>query len=83
MDRTSSISFTASIPMITTTGKTGSTAIWPDVVTVLLLNSVDSSVWLVSVFRLDTVVVTIVVVGVVVGAWRYHGEINLNTDFYY
>ena len=83
MDRASSINFMASIPMTTDIGKTKSTAIWPDVVTVLLLNSVDSSVWLASVFRLDTVVVTVVVVGVVVGAWRYQGKINLNTDFNY
>ena len=58
----------AIIPMSTATGKTESTAIWPDVVTVLLMSSFDSSVTLVSVFRLDTVVVTVVVVGVVVGA---------------
>ena len=73
----------ASIPMTTATGKTESTAIWPDVVTVLLMSSFDSSVTLVSVFRLDTVVVTVVVVGVVVGAWRYQGEIKENADFYY
>ena len=68
----------ASIAMTTATGKTESTAIWPDVVTVLLMSSFDSSVTLVSVFRLDTVVVIVVVVGVVVGAWQYQGEINEN-----
>ena len=72
----------ASIPMTTATGKTESTAIWPDVVTVLLMSSFDSSVTLVSVFRLDTVVVAIVVVGVILGAWRYLGEINVNINFY-
>ena len=51
--------------------------------TVLILSSFDISVSLVSVFRLDTIVVSVVVVGVVVGAWRYQGEINLDTDFYY
>ena len=73
----------ASNPMTTTTGKTESTAISPDVVTVLLLSSFDSSVTLVSVFCLDTVVVTAVVVGVVVESWRYQGKINVNTDVYY
>ena len=50
--------------------------------TVLLLTSFDSSVSLVSVVRLDTVVVAVVVVGVVLGAWRYLGEIKVNINFY-
>ena len=74
LDRANNIDFIATIATTTAGGKTESTAIWPDVVTVLISSSFDISVTVVVVFRFDTVVVTVVVVGVVVGAWRYQGD---------